>query len=70
MASHSGQKLKSYTVFFKVEVVEFYRNKGMQNVSSTARKFGVDRKRVTEWNDKYESLVDAKIGSGKKKKIT
>ena len=39
----------------------------MQNVSSTAGKFGVDRKRVREWNDKYESLVDANIGSGIKK---
>ena len=67
MTSHSGQKFKSYSVF-KMEVVEFYRNEGMQNVSSTARKFGVDRKRVREWNDKYESLVDANIGSGKKKR--
>ena len=47
--SHSGKKLKSYTVAFKIEVVEWYRGEGMQNVTQTAKKFGVDRERVKEW---------------------
>lgn len=66
--SHAGKKLKSYTVSFKVEVVEWYRREGMQNVTKTATKFGVDRKRVREWNEKYDALLDANIGSGKKKR--
>ena len=39
----------------------------MQNVTKTAKKFSVDRKRVREWNEKYDSLLDANVGSGKKK---
>ena len=66
--SHSGKKLKSYTVAFKIEVVEWYRSEGMQNVTQTAKKFGVDRKRVREWNGKYDALLDVNVGDGKKKR--
>lgn len=68
MASHLGKKIRSYTVEFKTEVVEWYRREGMQNVSKTANKFGVDRKRVREWNEKYDSLIDARVGDKKKKR--
>ena len=66
--SHSGKKLKSYTVAFIIEVVEWYRGEGMQNVTQTAKKFGVDRKRVREWNGKYDALLDVNVGDGKKKR--
>ena len=66
--NHSGIKLKSYTVAFKIEVVEWYRGEGMQNVTQTAKKFGVDRKRVREWNGKYDALLDVNVGEGKKKR--
>ena len=46
---HAGKKLKSYTIEFKVEAVEWHRMNG-DNVSLTANKFGVDRKRAREWN--------------------
>jgi len=38
----------------------------MQNVTKTEKKFGVDKKRVREWN--YNVLVDANHGLGKKKR--
>ena len=41
--SHAGKKLKSYTIEFKVEAVEWHRMNG-DNISLTANKFGVDRK--------------------------
>ena len=66
--NHSGKKLKSYTVAFKIEVVEWYRGEGMQNVTQTAQTFGLDRKRVREWNGKYDAHLDVNVGDGKKKR--
>ena len=39
----------------------------MQNMTKRAKKFSVDNKRVREWNENYDSLLDANVGSGKKK---
>ena len=66
--SHAGKNIKSYTVKFIIEVVEWYRRDEMQNVTETAKKISVDRKRVRECNEKYDSLLDANVGSGKKKR--
>ena len=67
MASHAGRKLKSYTVEFKVEAVEWRRMNG-ENCSLTARAFGVDRKRIREWEGKYDSMVSMCHGKSKKKR--
>lgn len=51
-----------------MEVVEWLRIAGMQNISATATKYAVDRKRVREWYQKYDQLLDTNIGKGKKKR--
>ena len=38
----------------------------MQNISATAKKYSLDQKRVREWDDKYDQLLDCDIGKGKK----
>lgn len=45
-SSHKGKQIKSYTISFKLKVVEFAKN---SNNSKAARTYGVDRKRVIEW---------------------
>ena len=62
---HEGKKLKSYTIEFKVEAVEWHRKNG-DNVLLTANKFSVDRKRVREWNTKYDQLAAKCHGRQKK----
>ena len=39
-----------------------------ENVSLTANKFGVDRKRVRDWNTKYDQLAGQCHGKQKKKR--
>lgn len=65
--SHAGKKLKSYTIEFKVEALEWHRING-ENVSLTANQFSVDRKRVREWNAKYDQLAGQCHGKQKKKR--
>ena len=60
-------KMKQYTVEEKVRVVEWLRING-NNISATSREFGVDRKRVREWNSTYDNLLLNNVGSNKKKK--
>lgn len=67
LSSHSGGKLKSYTIEFKVETVEWHRMNG-ENVSLTSKKFSVDRKRVGEWNTKLDQLLAQCTGKQKKKR--
>ena len=38
----------------------------MQNISATAKKYSLDRKRVREWDDKYDQLLDCDIGKVRK----
>ena len=40
----------------------------MQNVTQSAKKYRIDRKRVREWNEKYDKLLDAYIGKGRKRR--
>ena len=67
MSSHNGGKLKSYSIEFKVEAVEWHRMNG-ENVTLTSKKFSVDRKRVREWNTRYDQLVAHCSGKQKKKR--
>ena len=50
------RRRSSYTIEFKVHVVEAFRHSNQQNVSKIATEFGIDRKRVREWNYTYDKL--------------
>ncbi len=69
-SSHKGKKIQSYTVSFKLKVVEFA--KANQNNNLTAKTFGVSRKRVIEWRKAEKDFLELdgkrkkRIGSGKK----
>ncbi|KAG0416846.1 hypothetical protein HPB47_006073 [Ixodes persulcatus] len=58
----------SYTIQKKEEIVEWHRKDGI-DVSKTARHFEVDRKRVWEWNTKYQVLVQQSHGKTKLKRM-
>lgn len=57
----------SYIIQKRVEIVEWHRKNGIK-VSKTARHFMVDRKRVREWNTKYQVLVQQCHGKTKLKR--
>ncbi|KAH7940855.1 hypothetical protein HPB49_006981 [Dermacentor silvarum] len=56
--------MHSYTVKKKIEVVEWHRHNG-KNVHATARHFSLDRKRIREWEKKYETLLQQNFGKAK-----
>ena len=59
----------SYTVDFKILVVDWLR-KNDGNVSKASREFEVDRKRVREWDQKYDTLQSHSKGHlSKRRKI-
>jgi hypothetical protein len=53
-SSHKGQKVKCYTIYFKLKVVEFAKQNN--NNTLTATTFGVDRKKVIEWRKAEQEL--------------
>ena len=57
----------SYDVDFKLMIVQWHRRNG-SNVSRTAREFHVDRKRVRDWEGRYESLLQHNRGKEKKRR--
>ena len=59
-------KLRQYTVDEKIDVVQWHRTNG-HNVSKTDQEFGVDRKRVREWNSVHDSLLLNNVGTSKGK---
>ena len=63
-SSHSGVKIRSYTVDFKVRAVETLRNDPDHNIS--AKSFSIDRKRLREWEKSYDKILEAHFGKGKK----
>ena len=69
---HSSFKMpknRSYTVTFKLQVIQWHRQNG-GNVSETARNFNVDRKRVREWmgqEDCTQGIVSLTSSQKKKK---
>ena len=67
MASNKSlNRQRGYTVDFKVMVVNWLRAHE-QNISLTSREFGVDRKRVREWDQKYDYLQQHNKGTSAKK---
>ncbi|CAK5034928.1 unnamed protein product [Meloidogyne enterolobii] len=51
----SIKKKKSYTVDFKLEVVEFAKN---HNASEACRQFSVDRRRIRDWTQQADKLKE------------
>ncbi|KAG0415830.1 hypothetical protein HPB47_006998 [Ixodes persulcatus] len=56
--------MHSYTVQKKIEVVQWHRLNG-KNVHRTSRQFKLDRKRIREWDKKYEVLLQQNFGKSK-----
>ncbi|XP_040065481.1 uncharacterized protein LOC120839285 [Ixodes scapularis] len=56
--------MHSYTVQKKIEVVQWHRLNG-KNVHRTSRQFKLDRKRIREWDKKYEVLLQENFGKSK-----
>ena len=67
--SHKGIKLKSYSVSFKVEAVEDLRTQREYNVSAIAKKYGVDRKCIREWDKQFDKLLNSHLGKEMKRKL-
>lgn len=62
--------MHSYTISRKVEVIDWHRASG-KNVSRTSRHFKIDRKRIREWDSKYDMLKHQDYGKQKmKRKLT
>lgn len=56
--------MRSYMVAKKIKVVQWHRQAG-RNVHETSRRFNIDRKRIREWDGKYESLLKQNFGKSK-----
>ena len=64
--SHKGEKISSYTISFKLEVVEFAENK---SITAAALKYKVDRHSIRDWKKKKNELQElSKSVSNKKRK--
>ena len=69
MATNNRRSLyrqKGYTVDFKVFIVDWLRAH-QRNLSQTSREFGIDRKRIREWDQKYTFLKQHNKGAAAKK---
>ena len=65
----STPRRNSYTVSFKVSVVEWQR-KNEASIHRTAKYFSIDRKRVREWCQKYSLLKGQTSGApGKRRRL-
>ena len=45
---------------YGVDVVKVLRTHSKRNVSAIAKKYGVDRKRIREWDKQFDKLLDSK----------
>jgi len=51
--SHKGEKVKSYSLEFKKQVVECAVNNSNREA---ARKFSVEERRIREWRENIENI--------------
>ena len=63
----TSPRRNSYTVKFKISVVEWQR-KNQASLHRTAAEFSIDRKRVREWRDKSSVLKANECGAKKKRR--
>lgn len=61
-SSNKGIKIKSYSVSFKVEAVEALRIPPESSLSAIAKKYGVDRKCIREWDKEFNKFLDSHLG--------
>ena len=52
--SHAGKKVNSYSTKYKLEAIKFAEES--KSISSAAKKFNVDRKRIREWQSAEAKL--------------
>ena len=65
----SALRRNSYSIKFKVSVVEWYHN-NEASLHKTAKRLSIDRKRVREWCSKYSVLKGKTSGAlGKRRRI-
>ena len=55
--SHKGQKIRSYTLDFKLKAVEYAEN---NSTNAAANKFNIDRKRIRECMSMKNTLLSVK----------
>ena len=55
--SHAGEKVRSYSTKYKSEAIKFAEES--KSISSAAKKFNVDRKRIREWQSAKAKLQAA-----------
>ena len=64
--SHKGERIKSYTLRFKLEAVMYVE---VHHNRSAGRKFNVDVRRIREWRKKKEQISkQSKKSCGKERK--
>ena len=63
---HKGEKIRSYTISFKLEVVEFAENR---SITAAAQKYNVDRHSVRDWKKKKNELQELSSSVNIKKRI-
>ena len=64
-------KRRSYTIKHKLEVCDWFYNKGNRNVHKTSKEYTIDRKTVKEWlskEDKYREMANNRFMSIKKRR--
>ena len=44
--SHKGEKVRSYTISFKLQVIEYAEN---HSIAAAAQKYKVDRHSIRDW---------------------
>ena len=64
--SHKNEKVKSYSLGFKLAVVKYAKE---TSIAAASRKFDVDRKRIREWK-KNEVSINEKSKAKSKGKLS
>ena len=64
--SHKGEKIRSYTISFKLEVVEFAENR---SITAAAQEYNVDHRSVRDWKKKKNKLQELSRSVNIKKRI-
>ena len=53
--SHKGEKVKSYTITFKLQVIEYAE---INSISAAAQKYNIDRHSIRDWKSKKHQLQE------------
>ena len=64
--SHKGEKVRSYTISFKLQVIEYAEN---HSIAAAAQKYKVDRHSIRDWKKKKNMLQEISTSKNSKKRI-